>query len=133
MVHGCFHQTLWLPMLFLTRCGIDFSNALFLQFALNTLLRLYHSFTPKKTLIKQISLVSAFGHGFFGTVTKPMMTAIIKPSNFNSDSDDSDTPSPSRHKSRNNKFKPHKCKPNIKSKLLNLKHKKTMQRSKIPN
>ena len=54
---------------------------------------LYCSFTVTIILNKQISLVSAIGYGFFGTVIKPMMAAMIKPLDSISDSDDSDTPS----------------------------------------
>ena len=64
--------------------------ALFLQFAFNTLISLYRSFTVEKILKKQISL-SAFGYGFVGSVTKTMMMAMVKPPDSLSDSGDSDT------------------------------------------
>ena len=67
------------------------SSLLFLQFLFKTLLSLYRSFTVKKVLKKQISRVSVFGYGFFGTVPKTMMNALTKPPDSNSDSDDSDT------------------------------------------
>ena len=75
----------------LTQCGFS-STALFLQFAFNTLLiPLLHSQPDTQ---KQIFLLSAFGNGFFETITKKMMTAMIKSPETNSDSDDSDTPPP---------------------------------------
>ena len=72
----------------LTQCGIYFSTAPFLQFAFNTLLSIYCSFPVKNLLQKQISLLSALGYGFFGTITQTMMTAMIKPSDSHSDSKD---------------------------------------------
>ena len=53
-----------------------------------------------------------------------MMTAMIKSLDSSFDSDDSDTPSLSHHKTKNKNTKSHKYKPNIKSKLLNLKNEK---------
>ena len=67
MVHRCYHQTFWLSVL--TQCRVYFSTAIFLLFAFNILLILHRSFTAKTTLKKQITLVSAFVNGFFGTVT----------------------------------------------------------------
>ena len=40
---------------------------------------------------KQISVITALGFGFFGTITQTMMTAMIKSSNSQSDPDDSDS------------------------------------------
>ena len=71
----------------------------FIQFAFNALLSLYRSFTvTKERLKKQITLNSALGYAFFGTVTKTMMTAMIHPSNSDSDNQEigSDSP-PSTH------------------------------------
>ena len=69
-----------------------------------------------------MSLLSAFGYGFFGTVTKSMMTAMINPPYSNYDSNDPVTPphskshiNPTLKQSKGNKYKP-----NIKSKLLGL-------------
>ena len=80
------------PCYILTQCGIYFSTALFLQFAFNTLFSIYCSFTVRKLLKKQISVLTALGFGFFGTITQTMMTAMLKSSNSHSESDDSDSP-----------------------------------------
>ena len=56
--------------------------------------------------LKHIPLVSASGYGFFGTVTKAMMTAMMKSSNSNSDSDDSESPPPPNFKSPLKKIHP---------------------------
>ena len=64
----------------------------FLQFAFNTLFSIYRSFTVRNLLKKQISVITALGFGFFGTITKTMMTAMIKSTHSSSDSDDSDSP-----------------------------------------
>ena len=82
------------PCYILTQCGIYFSTALFLQFAFNTLFSIYRSFTVRNLLKKQISITTALGFGFFGTITQTMMTAMLKPSNSHSESDDSDSPLP---------------------------------------
>ena len=74
----------------------------------------------RKFLRNKSLFFSAFGYDFFGTVTKTMITAMIKSPNSNSDSDDSDTSSFSHHKIENKNSKPHKYKSNIKSKLLKL-------------
>ena len=80
------------PCYILTQCGIYFSTALFLQFAFNTLFSIYRSFTVRNLLKKQISVITALGFGFFGTITQTMMTAMIKSSNSPSDPNDSDSP-----------------------------------------
>ena len=49
--------------------------------------------------MKQYSLDSAFGCGFFGTVTNTVMTPIVKSPDLISDSGDSDTPPPPNSKS----------------------------------
>ena len=83
----------------------------------------------RKVFKKQISLLSAFGYGFLGSVTKTMMTAIIKPPVSNSNSYNSDTPphskcniNPTLKYSKGNKYKH-----NIKSKILSLTTKDIMQ------
>ena len=68
---------------------------------------------------------------FFGTVTKTMLTAMMKRSESNSDSGDSATLSSSHHKSKRNISKSYEYKPNTKSKLLNPKNKTIGQRSPI--
>ena len=80
------------PCYILTRCGIYLSTALFLQFAFNTLISFYRSFTVRNLLKKRISLISALGFGFFGTITQTMMTAMIKSFDSHSNSEDSDSP-----------------------------------------
>ena len=65
------------PCYILTQCGIYFSTAIFLQLAFNMLLKINRSFTVKNILKIQISLLSALGYGFFGTITHTMMTAMI--------------------------------------------------------
>ena len=127
MVQRYFHY-LWLPMLYLNSMWNLLFTALFLQFAFNTLLKLYRSFTVFE---KQIYLVSAFGYGFFGTVTKKVMTAMTKPPDFKSDSNDSDTSSLSRHKTEHITTKSHYYKPNINSKTSNLENKNIMHSSPI--
>ena len=123
------------PCYILTQCGIYFSTALFLQFAFNTLFSIYRSFTVRNLLI---SVITALGFGFFGTITKTMMTAMIKSTHSSSDSDDSDSPHSPLAKTplaKNNttssspKPRPPKYHTNIKTKLLNLKNKNPMQRS----
>ena len=52
------------PCYILPQCGKNFSTALFLQFASNTLLSIQRSFTVKNLLKKQFSLKSALGYGF---------------------------------------------------------------------
>ena len=97
-------------VIFVTQCGIYFSTAPFV--CANTLPR------------KQISLISALGYGFFGTITHTMMTAMIYHSHPHSDSEDSDSPQPppstSHTKSPPSKSKNSTYHPNIKSKLLSL-------------
>ena len=121
------------PCYILTQCGIYFSTALFLQFAFNTLFSIYRSFTVRNLLKKHISVITALGFGFFGTITQTMITAMTKSSNSQSKSDDSDSPhSPlakthtisSSPKSRHPKYHA-----NIKTKLLNLEYKTPTQRS----
>ena len=80
------------PCYILTQCGIYFSTALFLQFAFNTLFSIYRSSTVRNLLKKQVSVITALGFGFFGTITQTMMTAMIKSSNSQSESDDSYSP-----------------------------------------
>ena len=115
------------PCFILTQCGIDFSIALFLQFAFNTLLSIYRSFTVNNLLKKQISLISAIGYCFFGTITQTLMTAMNKPPDSHSDSEDSDSsqppPSTSHVRSPHSKPKSPTYQPNIKSKCLSLKNK----------
>ena len=86
----------------LTHCGIYFSTALFLQFAFNTLLSVYRSFTVKNLLKKQISVIFALGFGFFGTIAQTTMTAMIKSSDSISDSGASDSPQPPPSNSHTN-------------------------------
>ena len=76
----------------LTQYGIYFPTGLFLQFAFNTLNSIYRSFTVRNLLKKRISVISALGFGFFGTITLTLMTAMIKSSDSHSDSEDSDSP-----------------------------------------
>ena len=120
------------PCYILTQCGIYFSTALFLQFAFNTLFSIYRSFTVRNLLKKQISVITALGFGFFGTITQTMMTAMIKSSNSPSDPNDSDSPHSPLAKthtlSSSPKPRPPKYHTNIKTKLLNLKNKTPMQR-----
>ena len=120
-------------MLYLTQGGIFFSTALFLKFAFNTLLSIYRSFTVRTHLKKQISLISALGYGFFGTITHTMMTAMIKPPDSQSDSEDSDSPqlppSTSHTRSPPSKSKSSTYQPNIESNLLSLKNKNIIDRS----
>ena len=73
------------PSLIITQCGIYFSAFLFLQFAFNTALGIYRTLNLRRLLNKNISLVAALGHGFFGTITKVMLST---------DNDDSDDDSP---------------------------------------
>ena len=121
------------PCYILTQCGIYFSTALFLQFAFNTLFSIYRSFTVRNLLKKQISVITALVFGFFGTITKTMMTAMIKSTHSPSDSDDSDSPHSPLAKTHNtsstSKPRPPKYHTNIKTKLPNLKNKNPMQRS----
>ena len=121
------------PCYILTQGGIYFSTALFLQFAFNTLFSIYRSFTVRNLLKKQISVKTALRFGFFGTITKTMMTAMIKSTHSLSDLDDSDSPhSPlakSHTTSSSPKPRPPKYQTNIKTKLFNLKSKNPMQRS----
>ena len=84
----------------------------FLQFAFNTFLSLYRSFTVKNFLKKQISLISALGYVFFGTIIHTMMTAMIKPPDPHSDSEDSDSPQPPPSTS-NTKSPPLNSKPSL--------------------
>ena len=120
------------PCYILTQCGIYFSTALFLQFAFNTLFSIYRSFTVRNLLKKQISVITALGFGFFGTITQTMMTAMIKSSNSTSDPNDSDSlhsPLAKTHTlSSSPKPRPPKYHTNTKTKLLNLKNKTPMQR-----
>ena len=115
------------PCYFLTQFGIYFSTALFLQFALNTLFSIYRSFTVRNWPKKQISVLTALGFGFFGTITQTMMTATLKSSNSHSESDDSDSPHSRLAKthtlSSSPKPRPPKYHTNIKTKILNLKNK----------
>ena len=121
------------PCYILTQCGIYFSTALFLQFAFNTLFRIYRSFTVRNLLKKQISVITALGFGFFGTITKTLMTAMIKSTHSSSDSDNSDSPHSPLAKnnttSSSSKPRPPKYHTNIKTKLLSLKNKNPMKRS----
>ena len=121
------------PCYILTQCGIYFSTALFLQFAFNALFSIYRSFTVRNLLKKQISVITALGFGFFGTITKTMMTAVIKSTHSSSDSDDSDSPhSPLANNnttSSSSKPRPPKYHTNIKTKLLSLKNKNPMKRN----
>ena len=121
------------PCYILTQCRIYFSTALFLQFAFNTLFSIYRSFTVRNLLKTQISVITALGFGFFGTITKTMITAMIKSPNSPSDSDDSDSPHSPLAKthtiSSSPKPRPPKYHTNIKTKLLNLKNKNPMQNS----
>ena len=120
------------PCYILTQCGIYFSTALFLQFAFNTLFSIYRSFTVRNLLQKQISVITALGFGFFGTITQTMMTAMIKSSNSPSNPNDSDSPHSPLAKthtlSSSPKPRPPKYHTNIKTKLPNLKNKTPMQR-----
>ena len=120
------------PCYILTQCGTYFSTAVFLHFAFNTLISIYCSFTVRNLLKKQISVISALGFGFFGTITQTMMTAMIKSSDSHSDSEDSDSPqsppSNSHSKSLNPKPKSLNYQSNIKTKLLSL-EKNLMHRS----
>ena len=94
---------------------------------------IYRSFTVRNLLKKQISVITALGFGFFGTLTQTMMTAVIKSSNSQSESYDSDSPHSPLAKthtiSSSPKPRPPKYHTNIKTKLLNLKNKTPMQRS----
>ena len=121
------------PCYILTQCGIYFCTALFLQFAFNTLLSIYRSFSVKNLLKKQISVISAPGFGFFATITQTMMTAMNKSSDSHSDSEDSGSPQPPpsnpHTKSSYSKPKSPNYQPNVKTKLVSLKNKKLMQRS----
>ena len=121
------------PCYILTQCAIYFSTALFLQFAFNTLISIYRSFTVRNLLKKQIAVVSALGFGFFGTTTQTMRTAMIESSDSHSDSEDFDSPqsppSNSHTKSLNSKPKSSNCQPNFKTKLLSLKHLNLRHRS----
>ena len=125
------------PCYILTQCGIYFSTALFLQFAFNTLFSIYRSFTVRNLLKKQISFLTAFGFGFFGTVTQTMMTAMIKSTNSHPDSDDSDSPNSPLAKnqtlSSSPNLRPPKYHSQIKTKILNLKNKSPMPRSSPPS
>ena len=84
-------------------------------------------------LKKQISVITALGFGFFGTITKTMMTAMIKSTHSSSDSDYFDSPHSPLPKNNTTSSKPKPRPPkyhtNIKTKLLNLKNKNPMQRS----
>ena len=93
---------------YLTQCGIYFSTALFLQFPFNTLLSTYRSFIVKNLLKKQISVTSALGFGFFGTITQTLMTAMIDSSDSQSDSDDFHSlhPPPSNSHTKSSYSKP---------------------------
>ena len=121
------------PCYILTQCGIYFSTALFLQFAFNTLFSIYRSFTVRNLLKKQISVITALGFGFFGTITKTMMTAMIKSTHSTSDPDDSDSPLSPLAKNNTTSSSPEPRPPkyhtNIKTKLPYLKNKNPMQRS----
>ena len=48
----------------LSQCGISFSTALFLQFTFNPLISIYHPFTVRNLLKKQISVTSALAFVF---------------------------------------------------------------------
>ena len=80
----------------------------------------------------QISVTSALGFVFFGTITQIVMTAMIKSSDSHSDSECSDSPQPPpsnfHTKSLNPKLKSPNHQPNIKTKLLSLKNKNIMHR-----
>ena len=121
------------PCYILIQCGIYFSTDLLLQFAFNTLLSVYRSFTVKNLLKKQISVIFALGFGFSGTIARTMMTAMIKSSDSHSGSGASDSPQPplsnSHIKPSYSKPKSPNYQPKNKSKLLSLKNKNRMQRS----
>ena len=121
------------PCYILTQCGIYFSTALFLQFAFNTLFSIYRSFTVRSLLKKPISVLTALGFGFFGTITQTMMTAMLNSSNSHSESDDSDSPHSPLAKthipSSSPKPRPPTYHTKIKTKILNLKNKPPMPRS----
>ena len=130
MIRECFHQTLWLTMqYFNSMWNFIFFTDLFLHVAFNTLLRLNHAFKAKN-FFKNMPLFLLL-YGFFGTVTKTLMTALIKPPDSNTVSDDFH--SPPRSKSNidpTSKLpKGDRYKPNFESKILILKNKDTMQRS----
>ena len=103
----------------------------FLKFAFNTLFSIYRSFTVQKLLKKQISVLTALGFGFFGTITQTMMTAMLKSSNSHSESDNSDSPlSPlakTHISSSSPKPRPPNFHTNIKIKILNFKKKPQCQ------
>ena len=70
-----------------------FSTASYRQFVFNALLSKFPSFTVKRVLKKQITLISVLGYGFFGTVTGTMVTAMLPPPNSDSDNDNNDSDS----------------------------------------
>ena len=121
------------PCYILTQCGIYFSTALFLQFAFSTLFSIYRSFTVRNLLKKQISVITALGFGFFGTITKTMMTAMIKSTHSSSDFDDSDSPHSPLAKnnttSPSSKPRPPKHHKILKQNPFSLKNKNLMKRS----
>ena len=87
------------------------------------------SVSKSPNLSLYIYIVSALGYSILGTVTKTMMAATKQPDST-SDSDDSDIPSRPFHAiNLNKKFKSHKNKPNIRSKILNPNNKNTIQKS----
>ena len=125
------------PCYLLTQCGLYFSTALFLHFAFNTLFSIYRSFTVRNLLRKQISVLTALGFGFLGTITQTMMTAMIKSTNSHPDSDDSDSPNSPLAKNQTLSSNPNSRQPKyhtqIKTKILNLKNKSPMLRSSPPS
>ena len=75
------------PTYIITQCGVYFSTALFIQFVFKTITSFYKTFNAKKLLKGQITLWSALSHGFLGTASKSMISAIES----ESDSDDDNT------------------------------------------
>ena len=70
-------------------------NCSFLESAFNALLSLCRSFDVDRIFKKkQITLISALRNGFFGTVSKTMMTAMIHRSPTDSDNVENFSPSP---------------------------------------
>ena len=86
----------------------------------------------QKSSQKQISLISAFGHGFFGSITQTKMAAMNKPSDSHSCSEVCDSPQPppstSHTKSPHLEPKSSNYQPTIKSKLLSVKNKNIVLR-----
>ena len=83
------------PCYLLTQCGTYFPLLVFFDL-LSTHSLVFTALSKLRKVIKNLPF-SAFGFGFFGTVTKSMMTAIIESPDSNSDFVDSDTAPPSCH------------------------------------